>query len=78
MASNRSCSMVTWTIFRNHLLEVGLTQNQKLASIRMLTTVDSFIYLSHVKTHMNRNALKYHLVEGFVTYDLGGISVLKK
>ena len=27
MASNGSCFMVTWTIFKNHLLEVGLTQN---------------------------------------------------
>jgi hypothetical protein len=25
MASNGSCFMVTWTIFKNHLLEVGLT-----------------------------------------------------
>ena len=24
MASNGSCFMVTWTIFKNHLLEVGL------------------------------------------------------
>jgi hypothetical protein len=27
IASNGSCFMVTWTIFQNHLLEVGLTQN---------------------------------------------------
>jgi hypothetical protein len=27
MASNGSCFMVTWTIFKNHLLEEGLTQN---------------------------------------------------
>ena len=26
MASNGSCFMVTWTIFKNHVLEVGLTQ----------------------------------------------------
>jgi hypothetical protein len=26
MSSNGSCFMVTWTIFKNHLLEVGLTQ----------------------------------------------------
>ena len=25
MASNGSCFMVTWTIFKNHLLKVGLT-----------------------------------------------------
>ena len=27
MAPNGSCFMVTWTIFKTHLLEVGLTQN---------------------------------------------------
>ena len=27
VASNVSCFMVTWTIFQNHLLEVGLTRN---------------------------------------------------
>ena len=27
MASNESCFTVTWTIFKNHLLVVGLTQN---------------------------------------------------
>ena len=27
MASNGSCFMVTWTNFKNHFLEVGLTQN---------------------------------------------------
>jgi hypothetical protein len=29
MASNGSCSMITWTIFKNHLFEVGLPQNRK-------------------------------------------------
>jgi hypothetical protein len=27
MASNGSCFMVTWTIFKKYLLEIGLTQN---------------------------------------------------
>ena len=27
MTSNGSCFMVTWIIFKNHLLKVGLTQN---------------------------------------------------
>ena len=27
MASNGPCFMVTWNIFKNHLLVVGLTQN---------------------------------------------------
>jgi hypothetical protein len=29
MASSGSSVMVTWTIFKNHLLEVGLTQNRE-------------------------------------------------
>jgi hypothetical protein len=29
MAPNGSCYMVTWTIFKNHLLVVGLTQNRE-------------------------------------------------
>ena len=28
---NGSCFMVTWTIFKNHLLVVGLTQNRPKA-----------------------------------------------
>ena len=40
MTSNGSCLMVTWTIFTNHLLEVGLTQNRDIMALRMLTTVD--------------------------------------
>ena len=42
MASNRSCFMVTWIIFKNHLSEVGLTQNRETKALRMLTTVDVF------------------------------------
>ena len=34
--------MVTWTIFKNHLLEVGLTQNQGTMALRTLTTIDLF------------------------------------
>ena len=29
MASNESCFMVTWTTFKNHFLEVGLTQTRR-------------------------------------------------
>ena len=35
-----SCFMVTWTIFKNHLLEVDLTQNQGTMALRTLTTID--------------------------------------
>jgi hypothetical protein len=34
--------MVTWTIFKNYLLEVGLTQNWETMALQMLTTVDLF------------------------------------
>ena len=50
--------MVTWIIFENHLLEVGLTQNQETMALRTLTTVDLF-YFYHVwrpawiETHWN-------------------------
>ena len=43
MASNGSCFMVTWTIFKNHLLEVGLTQNRETMTLRTLATV-SLVY----------------------------------
>ena len=66
MASNGSCFMVTWTTFKNHLLEVGLTQNRETMALRMLTTNDFFLFsfsfscsfLSCVRTHMNKNSLK--------------------
>jgi len=38
VASNGSCSMVTWTIFKNHLLEVGLTQNRETVTLQNLTS----------------------------------------
>ena len=39
VASNGSCSMVTWIILKNHLLEVGLTQNLDIMALRNLTIV---------------------------------------
>ena len=42
MASNGSCFMVTWTTFKNHLLEVGLTQNRETMALRTLTPIDLF------------------------------------
>ena len=33
MASNGSCFMVTWIIFKKHLLEVGLTQNRETMAL---------------------------------------------
>ena len=45
MASNGSCFMVTWIIFKNHLLEVGLTQNRKTIPLWNLTTVDLLYFI---------------------------------
>ena len=45
MASNGSCFMVTWTTFKNHLLEVGLTQNQETMALQTFTTVDLFYFI---------------------------------
>ena len=63
MASNGSCFMVTWTNLKNHLLEVGLTWDRE-------TMAQPLIYstLSCARICMNRNSLKWHLVEGPVTY----------
>ena len=45
MASNGSCFMITWIIFKNHLLEVCLTQNQETMALRMFKTVDLFYFI---------------------------------
>ena len=45
MASNGSCFMVIWTVSRNHLMEVGLTQNRETMALQTLTTVDLFYFI---------------------------------
>ena len=40
MALNGLCFMVTWTVFKNHLLEVGPTQNRETMALRRLATID--------------------------------------
>jgi hypothetical protein len=42
MASNGLCFMVVWIVFRNHLLEIGLTQNRETMTLRTFTTVGLF------------------------------------
>jgi hypothetical protein len=37
--------MVTWTILKNYLLEVGLTKNREIMAFSMLTTVDLFYFI---------------------------------
>jgi hypothetical protein len=51
MALNRACFMLTWTIFQNHLLDVGLTQNRQTIALRTLTTVDIFYYIMCENPH---------------------------
>ena len=45
MASNGACFMVTWTILKNHLLEVGRTQNRETMALCTLTTIDLFYFI---------------------------------
>jgi hypothetical protein len=45
MKLNESCFMVTWIIFKNHLLEVGLTQTQETMALRTLTTIGLFNFI---------------------------------
>ena len=51
MASNKSCFMVTWTILKNHLLEVSPTQTRKTMALRMLTTVGLFYFIMCENPH---------------------------
>ena len=45
-------SMVTCTMFKNHLLEVGLTQNWETMALRTLTTVDLFYFIMCEDPHV--------------------------
>jgi hypothetical protein len=45
MASNGSCFLVTWTIFKNCLSEVGLTQNHLRGSIH---GIEWIMFLGHL------------------------------
>ena len=86
MARNGSCFMVTWTIFKNHLLEVGLTQNWETLALRTLTTIGLF-YFYHVwgpawiEIHWNsiwlraQSHMTSHYTWGSVTtlHDFGGV-----
>ena len=38
---------VTWIIFKNHFLEVDLTQNQETMTLQTLTTVDLFYFIMY-------------------------------
>ena len=86
MALHGSCFMVTWIVFKNHLLEVGLTQNRETMALRRLTTV-GFTLFYHVwgpawiEIHWNsiwlrvRSHMTSQYIWGHVTtlHDFGGV-----
>ena len=43
--ASMECFMIVWTILKNHLLEVGLTQYQETMALRTLTIVDLFYFI---------------------------------
>ena len=45
VAWNESCFKVTWTIFKTHLLEVGLLQHRKTMALQNLTAVHLLYYI---------------------------------
>jgi hypothetical protein len=45
MASNGSCFMVTWVIFKNHLLEVGLIENRETMTLQIPTSIGLFYFI---------------------------------
>ena len=86
MASYGACSMVTWTIFRNHLLKVGLTQNQETMTLCTLATIGLFYFImcegpTWIEHHSNsirlraRSHVTSHYTWGSVTtlHDVGGV-----
>jgi hypothetical protein len=78
--------VVTWIIFKNHLLKIGLTQNRETMALWTLITVD-FILFYHawgpawIEIHRNSILLRAqshmtsHYTRGSVTtlHDFGGV-----
>ena len=85
MASNGSCFTVTWIVFNNHLLDVGLTQHWEITTLGTLATVDLFYTLicevPHEETFIqsafgwDRSHMTSHYTWGLVTtlHDVGGV-----
>ena len=44
--------MVPGTLFKNHLLEVGLTQNHETMALQTLTTVELFYFIMCEDPHV--------------------------
>ena len=58
IACNGLCFMVTWIIFKNHLLEASLTKNQETMALQTLTTIGLFYVTMCENPRMNRVFLK--------------------
>ena len=43
--------MVTWIIFKNHFLEVGLTQNWETMALQTLTTINLLFFIMCENLH---------------------------
>ena len=43
--------MVPWIIFKNQLLEVGLTQNRETMALKMLITFDLLYFIMREDPH---------------------------
>ena len=43
--------MVTWTIFKTHLLEIGLTQNQETIALQTLKNIHLFYFIISEDLH---------------------------
>ena len=54
VASNRACFMVTWTIFKYYLLDIGPTQNMETMALWTLTTVDIFYIIMCEDPHEHK------------------------
>ena len=57
MVSNGSSFMVTWSMFQNHLFGVGPTQNQETMTTLNVHNHWFILFLSCVRTCMNKNQL---------------------
>ena len=63
--SNGSCFVVTWHVFLNHLLEVGLTRNQETTAPWTLTTVGLFYFITY------EDMLEWKFIEMAVGWEPG-------
>ena len=85
MASNGSHFVDIWIVFKYHLLEVGLTQNQETMALRTFTLVELFYFImwedpARLEIHWNniwlraRSFMASHYIWRFVTalHDIEG------